>query len=212
MPEMTEGGDGRESAGESGRAGKGGECGELVFNMSSCGVCIGDERLFYSQNWKHLGDLLALARSLEEYYKTTHKFWGDEGEQLQRTYGAGGIRGGFMRKMRQFNGNFEWVMSQLRKGQSPGAGVSLDHVRLLTQEIIKEQNIHSIDFGSDFSIYMTALREVGSILYYHLHPSERAAPEDSETRRKREEGDRLWEEQQRREENDRKRIRDRFER
>ena len=113
-------------------------------------------------------ELKTLAQTLEVYYSTLREFWTNYGEQLQSTYAYPGVNNDFLRKMRQLNGNFDWVMGRLRKGQSPGSTVTLDHVSLLMQEIIKQQSIYNINFSVEFSGYMVALRAAGGILYDHF--------------------------------------------
>ena len=113
-------------------------------------------------------ELKTLAQSLEVCYGTLREFWTNYGEQLQSTYAYPGVNNDFLRKMRQLNGNFEWVMGTLRKGQSPGPHVTLDGVSLLMQAIIRQQSIDNINFSVEFSGYMIALRSAGDILYDHL--------------------------------------------
>jgi len=115
-------------------------------------------------------ELQTLAQSLEVCYGTLRGFWTNCGEQLQSTYAYAGVKNDILRKMRQLNGHFEWVMGKLRKGQSPGPHVTLDDVRLLMQAIITQQSIHNINFSVEFSGYMIALRAAGGILHDHLRP------------------------------------------
>ena len=120
--------------------------------------------------------LQTLAQELETEYATLHTFWVTHGAKLQNEYPYPGIKNNLLQKMRQLDVDITYTMIELRKGQQPRYG-KLDQVQKATHTIINEQSLRNTEFEnilSDFSIYMTALTHIGSILYRHMHPDENA--------------------------------------
>ena len=116
--------------------------------------------------------LQTLAQELETEYATLHTFWVTHGANLLNEYPYAGIKNNLPQKMRQLDVDITSTMVELRKGQQPRYG-KLDQVQKATQVIIREQSLHNSQFQnllSVFSIYMTALTRIGSILYHHIHP------------------------------------------
>ena len=120
--------------------------------------------------------LQTLARDLEADYNIMHAFWVKHGEQLENAcqFPRDVEKDKFLQKMRQLDVHIAHIMVELSKGQEQKA-VSLGQVQKATQAIIRDQSIHIIEFQNirtEFSKYMKALRDVGGILYDHIHGSE----------------------------------------